>query len=107
MRDTARRKFRPIADCSPGRNPPKFHHVSIRQARSRWRTLADKDECPVVDVLFSQETMNRLFDCFTFFNELDLLEVRLETLAPHVDYFILAKCISNSKFPTLSSQHNF
>ena len=51
--------------------------------------------------------MNRLFDCFTFFNELDLLEVRLETLAPHVDYLVLAKCISNSKFPTLSSQHNF
>jgi beta-1,4-mannosyl-glycoprotein beta-1,4-N-acetylglucosaminyltransferase len=65
--------------------------VSIRQARSRWRTLADKDECPVVDVLFSQETMNRLFDCFTFFNELDLLEVRLETLAPHVDFFVLAE----------------
>jgi len=44
-----------------------------------------------VEVLFSQETMNRLFDCFTFFNELDLLEVRLETLAPHIDYFILAE----------------
>jgi len=35
--------------------------------------------------------MSRLFDCFTFFNELDLLEVRLETLAPHVDYFVLAE----------------
>lgn len=35
--------------------------------------------------------MPRIFDCFTFFNELDLLEIRLETLAPHVDCFVLAE----------------
>lgn len=35
--------------------------------------------------------MSRLFDCFTFFNELDLLEIRLETLDPAVDFFVVAE----------------
>lgn len=33
----------------------------------------------------------RLFDCFTFFNELDLLEIRLEELDSVVDQFVLAE----------------
>ena len=37
-----------------------------------------------------------ILDCFTFFNELDLLEVRLHTLAPRVDAFIL--CEANRTF---------
>jgi beta-1,4-mannosyl-glycoprotein beta-1,4-N-acetylglucosaminyltransferase len=37
-----------------------------------------------------------IIDCFTFFNELDLLEVRLHTLAPWVDAFVL--CEANRTF---------
>jgi beta-1,4-mannosyl-glycoprotein beta-1,4-N-acetylglucosaminyltransferase len=33
----------------------------------------------------------RIFDCFTFFNELDLLEIRLHELAPVVDRFVIAE----------------
>jgi beta-1,4-mannosyl-glycoprotein beta-1,4-N-acetylglucosaminyltransferase len=33
----------------------------------------------------------RLFDCFTFFNEFDLLEVRLNELAPVVSHFVIAE----------------
>jgi beta-1,4-mannosyl-glycoprotein beta-1,4-N-acetylglucosaminyltransferase len=33
----------------------------------------------------------RIFDCFTFFNELELLEIRLEELAPVVDRFVIAE----------------
>lgn len=33
----------------------------------------------------------RLFDCFTFFNELDLLELRLHTLNPYVSFFVLVE----------------
>lgn len=33
-----------------------------------------------------------MIDCFPFFNELDVLEVRLNALAPHVDRFVLAEC---------------
>ncbi len=33
----------------------------------------------------------RIFDCFLFFNELELLELRLMTLVPVVDYFVLVE----------------
>jgi beta-1,4-mannosyl-glycoprotein beta-1,4-N-acetylglucosaminyltransferase len=33
----------------------------------------------------------RIYDCFTFFNELDLLEMRLKILDPFVDYFVLVE----------------
>lgn len=32
-----------------------------------------------------------IWDCFTFFNELDILELRLSELAPHVDRFVIAE----------------
>ena len=35
--------------------------------------------------------MPRVFDCFTFFNELDLLEIRLNELDAVVDRFVLAE----------------
>ena len=37
--------------------------------------------------------MARVFDVFTFFNELDLLELRLDMLSPYVDKFILIECV--------------
>ena len=33
----------------------------------------------------------RIFDCFLFYNELDILEIRLNTLAPLVDHFVLVE----------------
>ena len=33
-----------------------------------------------------------IVDCFSFFNELDLLEIRLNSLAPYVDRFVLSEC---------------
>jgi beta-1,4-mannosyl-glycoprotein beta-1,4-N-acetylglucosaminyltransferase len=35
--------------------------------------------------------MSKVFDCFTFFNELDLLEIRLHEHEPIVDRFVLAE----------------
>jgi beta-1,4-mannosyl-glycoprotein beta-1,4-N-acetylglucosaminyltransferase len=31
----------------------------------------------------------KIYDCFTFYNELELLELRLMTLYPYVDFFVL------------------
>lgn len=39
-----------------------------------------------------------IFDCFQFFNELELLEIRLHELADVVDYFVLSEC-------TMTHQH--
>ena len=33
----------------------------------------------------------KIYDCFPFFNELDLLEIRLNYLDPYVDYFVLCE----------------
>jgi beta-1,4-mannosyl-glycoprotein beta-1,4-N-acetylglucosaminyltransferase len=35
--------------------------------------------------------MGRVFDCFTFFNELDLLEFRLRFLNDYVDFFVITE----------------
>jgi len=33
----------------------------------------------------------KIYDCLIFFNELDLLEMRMEILNPHVDYFVITE----------------
>ena len=35
--------------------------------------------------------MPKIYDCFTFFTELDLLEIRLNHLYDHVDFFVLSE----------------
>lgn len=35
--------------------------------------------------------MTKIYDCFTFYNELDLLEFRLEELYDHVDHFVIVE----------------
>lgn len=37
--------------------------------------------------------MAKVFDVFTFFNEFDLLELRLDMLDPYVDTFVLIECV--------------
>lgn len=42
----------------------------------------------------------QIFDSFSFFNELDLLELRLKELDPVVDYFVLIESnLTHSKKP--------
>lgn len=36
--------------------------------------------------------MSKIYDCFPFFNELDILEIRLELLYDVVDYFVISEC---------------
>ena len=35
--------------------------------------------------------MRKIYDCFCFFNELDILELRLNILDPYVDYFVISE----------------
>lgn len=37
--------------------------------------------------------MAKVYDVFTFFNELDMLEMRLDMLDPYVDKFVLIECV--------------
>ena len=47
----------------------------------------------------------RIFDCFTFYNELDLLEIRLRELYNHVDYFVIVE--SNQTFTSRPKHYIF
>lgn len=49
--------------------------------------------------------MSKIVDCFTFFNELDLLKVRLEYLYDSVDYFIIVE--SDSSHNGKSKEFNY
>lgn len=46
-----------------------------------------------------------IVDCFTFFNEIDLLEMRVNTLAPYVDAFVL--CEANRTFQGAEKPYHF
>lgn len=35
--------------------------------------------------------MRKIYDCFPFFNEFDILEIRLKELWDHVDYFVISE----------------
>lgn len=35
----------------------------------------------------------KLYDCFLFYNELDILEIRLNELYDHIDYFVLVEAV--------------
>lgn len=41
--------------------------------------------------LAAEKERVKVFDCFPFYNELDILEIRLELLYPVVDYFVLVE----------------
>jgi beta-1,4-mannosyl-glycoprotein beta-1,4-N-acetylglucosaminyltransferase len=42
----------------------------------------------------------KIFDCFSFFNEIELLKIRIELLYPHVDHFVICEAnITHSGLP--------
>jgi hypothetical protein len=47
----------------------------------------------------------KIYDCFTFYNELELLEIRLKELYDHVDYFVIAE--ANQTFTNRSKDFTF
>ena len=47
----------------------------------------------------------KIYDCFTFFNEFDLLELRLKELYDHVDHFVLVE--GNTTFTNIEKPYYF
>lgn len=71
-----------------------LERFSIQSFIERWNSLFRS----IMDKAAAKRTRNdlplyspRIYDCFTFFNELDLLEIRLNTLKDVVDYFVLVE----------------
>ena len=48
--------------------------------------------------------MRKIYDCFTFFNEYDLLDIRLEEHYDHVDHFVIVE--SNKSFQNKDKEFN-
>ena len=48
--------------------------------------------------------MRKIYDCFPFFNEYDLLELRLTESYGHTDYFVIAE--SNKTFTGNPTPYN-
>src|SRR3972149_880785 len=42
-----------------------------------------------------EKTRPKIYDCVLFFNEPELLEIRLNELYPHVDKFVIVETIEN------------
>src|SRR5688572_16710555 len=59
--------------------------ISGKILSARWSDATPRDAYP------TRRPMARIFDCFLFFNELDVLDIRLHELAPIVDRFVLAE----------------
>jgi beta-1,4-mannosyl-glycoprotein beta-1,4-N-acetylglucosaminyltransferase len=52
--------------------------------------------------------MTKIYDCFIFYNELDLLELRLQELYDHVDHFVLVEAnrtFQNAEKPLYYQDH--
>jgi len=49
--------------------------------------------------------MSKIYDCFTFFNEVELLDLRLELLYDYVDYFVIVE--SDATFSGLAKPWYF
>jgi glycogen(starch) synthase len=62
-----------------------------RRFYERWGSRLSRDEATSAPRPHAARNRPRVFDCFTFFNELDTLEIRLEELADVVDSFVLVE----------------
>lgn len=71
--------------------------------KERWR-VTNTDDTPFsresTKIVSNQKIMlddirrgtgGKVYDCFSFHNELELLKVRLQMLEPHVDYFVIVE----------------
>ena len=65
--------------------------------RGRWCFKSDKKNIKIeaisVRLKISNIHIMKIFDTFLFFNELDILEIRLNILYPHIDYFVINESV--------------
>lgn len=71
-------------------------HKCSRAWPEEYSVFWNDNERHQLEDLFSQMTKKRdpkikVYDCFTFYNEFDILEIRLEELWDSVDYFVIAE----------------
>lgn len=68
----------------------KFSMVDIDSSFPKY-VVDNFDKYLLLKDLISKKRERKIFDCFCFFNEVDLLEIRLKELYDHVDYFVISE----------------
>jgi hypothetical protein len=60
----------------------------IKELRGEQPPLIEYTPAEAAEISLYRKKI-KIYDVFTFFNELELLEIRLNMLAPHVDHFVI------------------
>ena len=68
----------------------RYESNNLFTAASRGISSAKNDLTPHIS-LAEYRKAHKVYDVFTFFNELDLLEMRLNILDPYVDHFVIVE----------------
>jgi glycogen(starch) synthase len=79
-----------------------------RRFHERWGAQLAVDAARRAEQAPTAHRRPRVFDCFTFFNELDVLEIRLEELSDVVDEFVLVEAtrtFSGAPKPLVFAEH--
>lgn len=65
--------------------------VKYREKKKIWRRIISSciNDVTTWKTIASQTRTGKIYDVFTFLNELDLLEIRLSILDSYVDYFVI------------------
>ena len=75
-----------------------FNFVSVDNTFPKF--VQDNKEKLIKLGLIYEDSKPKIYDCFPFYNELDLLEIRLNELDPYVDYFVITEMtVTHTNFP--------
>lgn len=68
-------------------------HTGLKKLKDTMKNIFGKSEpLPIPHELADYRKTVKVYDIFTFFNELELLEMRLNILGDVVDYFVIIEC---------------
>jgi beta-1,4-mannosyl-glycoprotein beta-1,4-N-acetylglucosaminyltransferase len=68
-----------------------YPNLKMMNYNSFFKINFDNDVWNNIDKLCLSKTKRKIIDCFTFYNEIDMLKYRLNTLNEQVDYFVLVE----------------
>lgn len=69
----------------------KYPNLKMIKYNSFFKIKQENDLWTNIDKLCLSKTNRKIIDCFTFYNEIEMLKYRLNTLNEQVDYFVIVE----------------